>query len=263
MASDRRIYTAVYPCLNFGRSIFRHWIDDSRHTAKLGKSFFGRAKATESALLGSAVKPLWRLLESQNVDANVLFTRLGLDPALLKEPRARYTYDLVCKAGIEASKVLDDPHAGLQIGEHFTPLDFNALGVTFLSSGNLLEALQRLDRYETLLNSRLDFTVVQHEDHVELTATVDGMISEAARYIENTRASVTINLARMALGKEFNPRSIAFTYPEPTDLQHHIDLLSCPLAFLRVNPASHSTLQILTARSLPQTANWQSAMMYF
>ena len=146
-------------------------------------------------------------------------------------PGARYTYDLVCKAGIEASKILKNPHAGLRIGAHFTPLDFNALGVTFLSSFNLLEALQRLDRYETLLNSRLDFTVIEHDNHIELTATVEGLLPEALEHIENTRAAVVLELARLALGQDFHPRSIAFTYPEPADTNDHTELAHCPLIF--------------------------------
>ena len=89
-------------------------------------------------LPGAAIgRALWRFCEAKNLDAETLFKSCGLDPSLVHESRTRYPFDRLCKAWIEAATILGSDGIGLEAAQYFSPLDLNALGVTFLSSANL------------------------------------------------------------------------------------------------------------------------------
>ena len=185
----------------------------------------------QNSLLASAGKGLWRPLEAKGIDAVAVFEKCGLDPDLIREPRARYPHDRLVRAWNEAARICNDEHIGLQAAEYFTPLDLNAIGVTFLSSATLLEALQRLDRYESFINSNLDFTLVDNGQRLDFLSELQGQDSQNAMVIEDCRLSVLVKLARTGLDNALDPVEVAFTYPEPTVTGEHFGAFRCPLVF--------------------------------
>lgn len=191
----------------------------------------GMESPMQSNMLASLGRPLWSAIEAHDIDADALFKQQGLDPSLIREPRGRYPFDLLCKAGVEAVAVTNKDHLGLEVGKHFTPLDLNALGVTFLSSTNLLEAFARLDRYESLVNSSLDITIVEEKDRLGLLSNAKGIPDQSSRIVEDIRTSVLIHMARLGLNGSVDPLEVAFTYPEPKTTGEYFGLLRCPVLF--------------------------------
>lgn len=185
----------------------------------------------QGSLLASIGRILWRLLEAHKVDAESLFNKNGLDPSLVHESRGRYPFDAVCNAWVEAAAITDNPNIGLESAQFYTPLDLNALGVTFLSSSSLMEALQRLKRYEMVLNSLLEFSIVETEDLVQFLCEEPLVEHEAIRIIEDTRMAVVLDLCRSGSNRSLDPVEAAFTYPEPEELGDHFGIFRCPLVF--------------------------------
>jgi AraC-like DNA-binding protein len=185
----------------------------------------------ETSILASAGRPLWRYLEAHKVDPEALFRQFGLDPDLIYEPRSRYSYPLLCKVWVEAAAITRNENVGFESIRHYTPLDLNALGVTFLSSATLMEAFQRLVRYESAVNSDLRFSVVESGDLVDLDSELPDVPEEAIRIVEDSRASVIVNMCRQGLGATLDPVEICFTYPEPESIGEHFALFRCPVKF--------------------------------
>ena len=185
----------------------------------------------QNTLLASLGRPLWRLLDAHNVDADALFKRVGLDPELINEPRTRYPYDLLCKAWSEAAVITGQEHVGLEVATHFTPLDLNALGVTFLTSATLTDALARLVRYESVLNSNLKFEIIESQERLDFTGRVANVPADAVKIIEDARIAVLVSIARMGLNNDMDPVEVAFTYPEPQSTGNHFGVFRCPLLF--------------------------------
>jgi len=185
----------------------------------------------EASILASVGRPLWRYLDANKVDADSLFRRFGLDPELIHEPRTRYPYHLLCEAWVEAAAVTQNEHAGLESARHYSPLDLNALGVTFLSSSTLMEALQRLIRYESVLNSSLTFSIIESGDRVDLVSELADIPTNAIHIVEDSRTSILVNLCRLGLDMALDPVEVAFTYPEPTATGEHFAVFRCPLKF--------------------------------
>jgi AraC-like DNA-binding protein len=184
-----------------------------------------------STILASIGRPLWRYLEANRLDADALFRRCGLDPALINEPRSRYPYETLCAAWVEAAAITRNENLGFENGRHYTPLDLNALGVTFLSSATLADALQRLVRYESAVNSELRLAVIESGDLVELENEFPDLPPNALRLMEDCRTSLLVDLCRQGLDMNLDPVAMAFTYPEPDAIGEHFAVFRCPIKF--------------------------------
>lgn len=205
----------------------------------------------ETSILASAGRMLWRYLEANKLEGDELFRRCGLDPSLIHDSRSRYPFQLLCKAIVEAAIISRNENIGLELAKFYNPLDFNALGVTFLSSGTLLEAFHRLMRYEATLNSNLLLTIEESEGRIELMSRVPDLPKDAARAIEDARISVLVDLCRTGLDRSLDPVEVAFTYPEPKSTGDHFGVFRCPVKFSQ--PVSKIAFDIADAR-LPFTA---------
>jgi AraC-like DNA-binding protein len=212
----------------------------------------------ETSILASAARPLWRYLEANKVDADSLFKRFGLDSALIHEPRSRFSYQLLCQAWVEAAAITQNENVGFESARHYTPLDLNALGVTFLSSSTLMEALQRLVRYESVLNSNLTFSITESGERLDLTSELAAIPADAVRIVEDSRTSVLINLCRLGLDMALDPVEVAFTYPEPTATGEHFSVFRCPVKFSQ--PASRISFKLADVRRPFTAANRELAI---
>jgi AraC-like DNA-binding protein len=211
-----------------------------------------------TSILASASRALWRYLQANKVDAESLFKRFGLDPSLIHEPRTRYPFHSLCEAWIEAAVVTQNENIGFESARYYSPLDLNALGVTFLSSATLMEAFQRLMRYESAVNSSLTFSISESEDRIDLESTVPDVPGEAVRIIEDGRTSILIDLCRLGLDRSLDPVEVAFTYPEPQSTGDHFGIFRCPVKFSQ--PVSKISFNIADARRPFSSANRELAV---
>ena len=109
-----------------------------------------------TTFIATGTRIVWRLAEAHGLDAATIFRESGLDPANLEEPRGRCLFDRVCRAWARVAALSGNPHLGLGAAKHYRLTDLHALGIAFHSSSTLLSALHRLDRYESIMNSRLN-----------------------------------------------------------------------------------------------------------
>ena len=84
--------------------------------------------------LASAARPFWRLLELYQVDPAFVFREAGLDPALMDEPRGRYSAERRMAAWAKAAELIPDPCFGLRVADVSSPTDLHAIGYAFLAS---------------------------------------------------------------------------------------------------------------------------------
>ncbi len=184
-----------------------------------------------ATFLATMARILWRLADAHDLDADFIFRGSGLDPAMIKEPRHRYPFDRIGDACIKVALLTDDPQIGLEAAKHYQPLDFHALGVTFLSSSTLLEALRRFDRYESVMNSEVDYSIIEKADRVDFICEGLDVEGDAKRIMEDARIAVIVDLCRMGVGNTLDPLEVAFTYPKPRRTGLYSDFFCCPVKF--------------------------------
>jgi AraC-like DNA-binding protein len=184
-----------------------------------------------ATFLASMGRVLWRVAEANKLDPTRFFSDAGLDPARIEEPRARFPFDTVCDAWQLLATLTEKTHIGLEAGQYYRPADLHALGITFLASANLLEALHRLDRYETVLNSNVDFDVLEEGRTIRFVCTSLDIPWGATRIVEDLRNSVIVDLSREGIGEKITPVEVGFTYPQPVYLKPYRQLFDCPIKF--------------------------------
>jgi len=205
-----------------------------------------KGTAMSSSILASVGRMLWRYLEARGVDADALFKRNGLDPSLIHESYTRYPHRLLCKAVVDASVITRNENIGFDLARHYNLLDLNALGVAFLSSGSLIEALRRLQRYEAAVSSHLKFSITESKGLIHLSSEVSDMPGDAAYLMEDVRMSVLVDLCCLGLERSLDPMEIAFTYPKRKTTGDHYGVFRCPLKFSQ--PLSKISFNIADAR---------------
>ncbi len=182
-------------------------------------------------LLTTITRILWRTAESNRYDPVELFTGAGLDPAAIDVPRARFPFDSVCNAWLTLAARTENPCLGLEAAAHYRIPDLHALGITFLASTNLLQALRLVDRYERALNTGIDYEVSETGMQVSLVCATQEIPEPATRIIEDLRNAVFLSLAREGLGEPIVPLEVGFTYPAPAHQQPYLDHFNCPIRF--------------------------------
>ncbi len=115
---------------------------------------------------------------------------------MIKESRHRYPFDRICVAFSKVALLTDDPQIGIEAAKHYRPFDLHALGVTLLSSSTLLEALRRFDRYESVMNSHVDYSIIEKSDRVDFICAGLDLEGDAKRIMEDARTAVIVDLCR-------------------------------------------------------------------
>jgi AraC-like DNA-binding protein len=181
--------------------------------------------------LASEARILCRVLDSYGIDGGKLYREAGLDPALIKSERARFPFDRVAAAWGRAAQVTGKPHLGLELAKHYKPTDFHGLAVVFLASSNLRTALERLARYHVVVNTSFAMRLENKPDRLDLVCSAVDISDDARRMFQDSRAAILVDLCRTATSQELTPRTVEFTYPEPSDKSAHEALFRCPVVF--------------------------------
>ena len=182
--------------------------------------------------IATSVRILWRMLERRGVDPTPLFKEVGLDPEKLSNPRARYPADLMRLAWTRAAELMDDPGFGLTIAEVWRPTDFHALGYAFMASITLRKALDRLVRYNAVVDNLVSFSVVERGDRVILSYSAEHSEVNEPAILEDARWAVVLDMCRQAYGMDLDPLDITFLHPEPsTDMGEFFGHFRCPMRF--------------------------------
>ena len=178
-------------------------------------------------------RPLWKLLQAEDIEPAAVFERFGLDPELIHDTRAQFRFDKVVDAWKETAIITGRDSIGLETAQYYNPLDLHALGVAFLSSECLRDALQRMARYVRVFNTYLVYTVEETTSLVTLHSTLpeSDLGPGGARVVLDSRHAFVVDLMRRSLGAQVNPVEVAFTYPRPANVKPYEDYFRCKLLF--------------------------------
>ncbi|MCG6863188.1 MAG: AraC family transcriptional regulator [Chromatiaceae bacterium] len=181
--------------------------------------------------LASIARPLWRLLEHYRVDPALLFREVGLDPALMHEPRGRYKVERTLAAWQKAADLIEDPCFALKVAELWHPPDLHALGYAFLASSTLRSALDRVVRYMAIVNDRVRFRVEEKSEHVICTFDYLDPGLEMPASVEDARWALFLSLCRQSYGESLNPAGVRFQHSRPLCPGDYYELFRCPILF--------------------------------
>ncbi len=182
-------------------------------------------------LLASAARILWRLIERHGVDPEAVFREAGLDPAQMSQSRARYADGKTRAAWGIAARLIGNPCFGLLAEEAWRPTDFHALGYAFLASRTLGTGIERIVRYNAVVDPIVRFESMLEDTRLRLTYRVEDQDLPDVPALQDARWAVVLGLCRAAHGEGFSPTEVSFTHPAPSCRADYFGLFRCPIRF--------------------------------
>ena len=181
--------------------------------------------------LAVTLVPVQQVLAAYELDFRALARRVGIDPDLPSKPDARGSVQKLHKLWRLASEQSGDPLFGLRVGQAARPAVFHALGLGVMSSGSVLAALRRIERYSRLLSTNGRLVVVEHGDLVALEGRRAENQVEISVATFDAFAVILCRLLKLCAGPLGVPRRVCLPHAAPPDASPFTECLGCPVEF--------------------------------
>lgn len=179
----------------------------------------GTARTAQPQVLARIVGLLVQAAQARGIDAPVLLQGSGVDPACLADPDARIPLATETLLWERAAELSGDPCFGLHAAALIRPGAFDVLDFAVRTAPTLLEALQRLARYNRLAHDAASFRIVDEGDCIRVEhAFARGGPQPGRQASEFTLASLPVVAAQMNGGAPVGVLGVAFTHAAPADL---------------------------------------------
>jgi AraC-like DNA-binding protein len=172
-----------------------------------------------------------RALEGYGLQSTEIFHQVGMDPAYLEEPNARYSYAAITRLWKIAAEVTGEPCFGLVAAGYWHPTTMHALGYAWLASDNLLDGLERLVRYSRIMNDVVQVEIRSSEEMVELIIHPPKEHPPPADEALDAAFALVLHLCRSSYGADFSPVRLRLQRDPPSCRQQFSDLFACPVEF--------------------------------
>jgi AraC-like DNA-binding protein len=182
-------------------------------------------------LLATAARILWRVIERHGIDPVAVFREAGLDPTQLNQSRARYADSKTRAAWREAARLIENPCFGLSAADAWLATDFHALGYAFIASRTLRTGIERIVRYNTVVDPIVHFESSLDDTHLRLTYHVEDPNLSDLPALQDGRWAVVVGLCRAVYGADFAPAEVSFSHPAPSCRADYFGLFRCPVRF--------------------------------
>ena len=177
------------------------------------------------------VRAVAEALESEGLDLPALFAEAGLEFAALAEPDTRFASDNVSLLWQLAVARSGSPTLGLARSQIAKPANFDVVAYTMMSAPSLLDLLERIVRYISIVNDAVLVTVNEESDGFRLTLR----ISPGQRQVPWQRYGYDLmsflSFCRWVTNRDLRPIALELTFAPSSDLEPYRDAFKCPLRF--------------------------------
>ncbi len=147
--------------------------------------------------LASVVRSIGQILAERGLDAEAIIANAGIDPGTLGRPGNRVPRAAMRRLWALAVETSGDPAFGLLIADHYNPAASHGLGLAWLASSNLREALGRLVRYQAIITAGVPFDLLESEHVLWLEIGRRGDDSDLADEAIEAYFAITVRMSRM------------------------------------------------------------------
>ncbi|TXS92732.1 AraC family transcriptional regulator [Parahaliea maris] len=185
----------------------------------------------QPTVLSSWIKVLLLALRDHGCNADLLLQESGLDHEQLADPDARLPLAATTRLWDLSVQALEDETLGLWVPCYSNQNTFHALGYAFMASSTLLEALQRVARFNAMVSDAARVELDVGENSVVLSWdlwTPDlGPSQEAMEAI----LSLILRSSRKIRGKDFAPLKVSLLRKRCADETPFREFFQAPIEF--------------------------------
>jgi AraC-like DNA-binding protein len=181
--------------------------------------------------LAVTLVPVQQVLADYGLDFHALARRAGIDPDLPSRPDARGSVVRLQALWRLAAAEARDPLFGLRVGQRARPAVFHALALGVMSSGTVLAALRRVERYSRIVSTNGRLVVLERDDQVVLEGHPTENQVEISVAAFDAFAVILCRLLHLCGGPLGVPQFVCLPHAAPPDVAPFVDCLGCPVRF--------------------------------
>lgn len=187
-----------------------------------------------STVVGGWSVAVGRALDALGYDGDRLLQAAGVDLAKKRDNDIRFSSDNTRQLWRLALAETGQEDIGLRVAEYVCPTTFHALGFSLWASSHLLDALQRMVRFEVLLNDgcTLSFKASNKQTfdfcmQVKKSAQQPLVADEGVDYF----LGAVVKMFRDMSDQHFSPQAVSFTRSTPANPHRWEAYFQCPVLF--------------------------------
>lgn len=194
-----------------------------------------------------------RALTECDVDAEALFTEVGVDYALVNRPDKRIPVaDMTRLWGLAVQRT-QDPGFGLSVARHVNLTTFHALGVAAIASETVSDAANIISRFASMVSDGIDMQV--HIDERE-AGLVMNMLPGYPRFadasVEASFASIILTARQLAPTLRLS--RVSFRHRCEGDVDRYQQFFGCAVEFGAAQDGLFTSSDILQSAPLPASS---------
>jgi AraC-like DNA-binding protein len=182
-------------------------------------------------VLAITVAPLQEALQQYGIEFDALAHRAGLDPGLLTEPNARYPAAALQKLWEFSAAQSGDPLFGFRVGNLVRPGTFHALGLGIVSSTSVIAALNRVQRYSSIVSTNGRLALLHQDGLVCLEMRPDQLSVMPTIHCVDALVVGLCRILVQCAGPSAAPARVAFIRPRPAPAHTYREIFGCPVDF--------------------------------
>ncbi len=193
------------------------------------------------------------------IETEDFYKALDLAPTPRRESGDRVPNRLIVNMWEVARRLCSDPGIGVRAGHRAKTVNFHVIGYVWISSNSLADAMERLVRYESIIDSgETIITWERQSDTYVLTESYPVPADYIGELAVDFAMSSIISLCRQATGRKVCASKLEVMKPSDTPVDIYRDLVRGDVKFTSTHNAMHfdaATFDAPLPNALPDVAN--------
>lgn len=174
---------------------------------------------------------LVRLVGERGFDERQILDGTGIEPAMLRSPKARVSYKQLRALLQSVLRLTGDPALGLSFGPRFVLGRWGSLGYATLNAGTFGQALELIARYGVLLVPHIEFSLEREAGRVHLRLEQFIRMGSLRYFATEAVVGALVSQLKLVLGDDLPIECARFDYPAPPYADRYAPTLGCAVEF--------------------------------
>jgi AraC-like DNA-binding protein len=181
--------------------------------------------------IGSVAALIAQSLRTYDCDPAPLFAAAGIDMATIADANSRYPVTQTQKLWKLAVEKTRDPSFGLKTAELFQPAAMRGLGLAWLASDSLRDALNRLVRFSRFLSTGSVVWLEEIDERVDLVITGPEKFPGFAFAAIDLGMAAFLRMCQITVGQPIHPVLVTLQRARPEDTEPFERVFRSPIEY--------------------------------
>jgi AraC-like DNA-binding protein len=175
-------------------------------------------------------KFLYRIFSAEGLDVEALFDRSDINPELFEDSQYRVSHEKLLHMWEVAGELSHDPDFGLHLGSKTPTPPFNAAGYLALTSKNLRETIDSINKYLKLFTDNGSVKLIEDNEFSRVSVDLSGGCQTNRQHTDFWQTFFYRYITSI-IGWELPVKEAGFRHDKPSDTTAYDQVFKCQLKF--------------------------------